>query len=35
MSHSYSRLSGRATDQLMNVVVKHIPDLWNASPELS
>nr|DAH12055.1 MAG TPA: hypothetical protein [Caudoviricetes sp.] len=19
----------------MNVVVKHIPDLWNASPELS
>lgn len=35
MNHSYSRLSGRATDQLMNVVVKHIPDLWNASPELS
>lgn len=35
MSHSYSRLSGRATDQLMNVVVKHIPDLWNASLELS
>ena len=35
MNHSYSRLSGRATDQLMTVVVKHIPDLWNASPELS
>ena len=35
MNHSYSRLSGRATDQLMNVVVKHVPDLWNASPELS
>lgn len=35
MNHSYSRLSGRATDQLMNVVVKHIPDLWNVSPELS
>lgn len=35
MNHSYSRLSGRATDQLINVVVKHIPDLWNASPELS
>ncbi len=35
MNHSYSRLSGRATDQLTNVVVKHIPDLWNASPELS
>lgn len=35
MSHSYSRLSGRATDQLMTIVVKHIPDLWNASPELA
>lgn len=35
MSHSYSRLSGRATDQLLSTVVKHIPDLWNASPELS
>lgn len=35
MNHSYSRLSGRATDQLMDVVVKHIPDLWNATPELS
>lgn len=35
MSHSYSRLSGRATDQLLSTVVKHIPDLWNASPELA
>ena len=35
MNHSYSRISGRATDQLMNVVVKHIPDLQNADPMLS
>ena len=35
MSHQYNRLSGRATNHLEQVVIKHIPDLWNASPELT
>ena len=35
MNHSYSRIQGRASWNLENINIKHIPDLWNADQQLA